>query len=428
MSQGPRIQVIQTQRLQLNLGLQASIRMLKSTSAELARYLEEQAAENPNLQLTPPPLPALGDWLPRWTRVLPGAAVDLSEQMAGPGASLMGHVTSAIDRHMTNPKDRQIALALAEALEPTGWLGRPLTLVARELGLKVREVEAVLLRLQEIEPVGLFARDLAECLRLQAQDEGSYDTPMGVMLVHLDLMAAGDARRLSRLAGVSESEILRRFKLIRALNPKPGTEFDVLSVAHPREPDLIARALAAGGWEISLNRSCLPTMQIVESAAGSAAGVTAATSLQKMVAARNSTLQRVGHEILQRQQAALAKGSEALVPMTMADVALALGLHESTVSRVVAGTSVDTPRGVWWLRLMFSAAVGGQDGAPGIAAAALRDRLARLVAGEPPGAPLSDAALVAALGRDGVVLARRTVAKYREMLNIPPAHRRRRGK
>ena len=423
MSQRPRIQVTQTLRMQLNQSLQASITMLKASSAELARYLEEQAAANPHLRLNPPPLPPVGEWLPRWTRVLPGAEADLDDQVAGPGASLMGHVAVAIDRRMTDPGDRRIALALADALEPSGWIGTPLAVIAREMGLKARDVEAVLLRLQEIEPVGLFARDLTECLRLQAQEEGSYDPAMGVMLAHLDLLAAGDIGRLSRLAGVSEGEILRRFKLIRALNPKPGTEFDALSVAHPREPDLVVRALPAGGWDVALNHSCLPTLQIVDSAAGSAGGLAAAKGLHRMFEARNSTLLRVGREVLQRQQAALARGGEALVPMTMAEVAEALDLHESTVSRVVAGTSVDTPRGVWWLRLLFSAAVGGRDG---VAAAALRDRLARLVADEPLAAPLSDEALVAALARDGMIVARRTVAKYRCMLNIPPAHRRRR--
>ena len=426
MSQRPRIQVTQTQRLALNAGLQVSIRMLRADAAGLVRYLEEQAADNPNLRLEPPPLPAMGEWLPRWTRVLPGAPLDGVELAAGPGASLMAHVLAAIDRRLTTHQDRRIALALAEALEPSGWLGRSVALIAQDLKVTPREVEAVLVRLQEIEPVGLFARDLLECLRLQAQEEGSYDAAMAVMLSRLDLLAAGDMARLARLAKVSEAEILRRFKLIRALNPKPGTEFDALAVAHPREPDLIVRGAAAGGgWDVTLNRSCLPTLHVVDSNAGTASGLAAAKVLQNMVEARNSTLLRVGREILQRQKAALAEGAAALVPMTMAEVAAALGLHESTVSRVVAGTSVDTPRGMWWLRLLFSAAVGGKDGA---AAAAMRDRLAQLVAREPAGAPLSDEALAAALAQGGAVLARRTVAKYRAMLNIPPAHRRRRGR
>jgi len=421
MSQRPRIQVTQTQRLRLNTGLQTSLQLLRADAAGLMRYLEEQAAENPHLRLEPPPVPPVGEWLPRWTRVLPGLEGGDPEQAAA-GASLMSHVIGAIDRRMLVPKDRQIALALAEALEPSGWLGRPLAVVARELGLKLREVEAVLLRLQEIEPVGLFARDLAECLKLQAQEEGSYDAAMGVMLANLDLLAAGDMARLARLAGVSEAEVMRRFRLIRALNPKPGTEFDALAVQRPREPDLVVRAVP-GGWDVALNRSSLPGLQVVEDAGGTAAALAAAKGVQRMVEARNSTLLRVGREILQRQAAALKAGAGALVPMTMAEVAEALELHESTVSRVVAGTSVDTPHGMWWLRLMFSAAVGG-----GPAAAALRDRLARLVAEEPAAAPLSDDALALRLGEGGAAVARRTVAKYRAMLKIPPAHRRKRGR
>ena len=140
-----------------------------------------------------------------------------------------------------------------------------------------------------------------------------------------------------------------------------------------------------------------------------------------MVEARNATLLRVGREILQRQIPALDQGAGALVPMTMADIALALGLHESTVSRVVAGTSVDTARGTWWLRRVFSRGLGAGQ----VAGAALRDRLARLVEGEDRAAPLTDEALAGLLSRDGALVARRTVAKYRGMVRIAPVHRRR---
>ena len=406
MTQRPRITVTQTQRLQLNMGLQAAIRMLRSDAAGLTRYLEEQAADNPALKLTPPPVPS--EWLPRWGRILTGPETPPDQPGAGP--SLMAHVLGQIDRRMTTATDRRIALALAEALEPSGWLGQPLAAIAVAAGVRLREVEAVLKRLQEIEPVGLFARDLAECLRLQAQEEGSFDAVMAVMLAHLDLLAAGDLARLARLAKVEETEIARRFRLIRAMNPKPGTEFDSLAVAHPREPDLVARVVGTG-WEVTLNRSSLPGLTVV---AGE--GAAAAKTVQRMVEARNSTLLRVGQDVLRRQIRALAEGAGALVPMTMAEVAEELGLHESTVSRVVAGTSVDTPHGCWWLRLMFSGGAGEVSGA------GLRDRLAGLVAAEDRSAPLSDEALAAALG-DAV--ARRTVAKYRALLRIPPAHRRR---
>ena len=153
--------------------------------------------------------------------------------------------------------------------------------------------------------------------------------------------------------------------------------------------------------------------------------------MQRSVVARNSTLLRVGQEILRRQSGALEDGPGALLAMRMADLAEALDLHVSTISRVVAGTAVDTPRGTWWLRALFSRAVGQaaaawEPGAPPPSTAALRDRLAGLVAGEDATAPLSDAALAAVLRAEGLPLARRTVAKYRAMLHIPPAHRRRR--
>lgn len=414
MSQRPRIQVTQTQRLALNLGLHASIRMLRADAAGLTRYLEDQAAENPHVKLDPPPLPAPGEWLPRWTQVfVPGEAVD----QASAGPSLMAHVLAAIDRRMKGTEERRVALALAEALEPSGWVGMPLPVIAAGLGVSVRAVEAVLLRLQEIEPVGLFARDLAECLTLQAQEEGSYDPVMARVLGRLDLLAKGDFAGLAARIGVDVAAVALRFRLIRAMNPKPGTEFDALAVAHPREPDLVARRGAAG-WEVALNRSSLPALRIDAGAVGGDLG--AARALQRMVAARNSTLLRVGQAILHQQARALEQGAGALVPMTMAEIAAAVQLHESSVSRVVAGTSLDTPHGMWWLRVMFSRGLGEAQ----VAGAALRDRLARLVAGEVLGAPLSDAALAAALSRDGALVARRTVAKYRAMLGIPPAHRR----
>ena len=420
MSQQPRITITQSQRLQLNLGLHAAIRLLRADAAGLTRYLEEVAAENPALQLVPPPAPPPGEWLPRWGRIFAAPDADQPQQAAA-GPSLMAHVLAVIDRQMTAPRDRAIALALAEALEPSGWLGQPLSAIAAQVQANPREVEAVLHRLQKIEPTGLFARDLTECLTLQAQDDGIYDPVMATVLRNLDLLASGDFARLALLAKVSPAEIAQRFRQIRAMNPKPGTEFDALSVPRPREPDLLARLGVSGDWEVTLNRSSLPSLRLSDPGAGGAAALAAAKSVQRMVEARNSTLLRVGHEVLQRQFRALSDGAAALVPMTMAEVAAALDLHESTVSRVVAGTSVDTPLGMWWLRRLFSGGLGAAQ----ISGAALREQLARLVADEDKSAPLSDAALADLLGHSGASLARRTVAKYRATLRIPPAHRRR---
>ncbi len=194
-----------------------------------------------------------------------------------------------------------------------------------------------------------------------------------------------------------------------------------------REPDLVLRQ-EASGLSVALNRSSLPSLQIDPDAGGAAGGLAAARALQRMVEARNATLLRVGFEVATRQQEAFRQGLIALEPMSMADVAEALDLHESTISRVVAGSSIDTPRGTWWLRALFSQALGG-NGQPVLSGASLRQRLARLIAADPADAPRSDAALATALAEEtGITLARRTVAKYREDLGIPPAHRRRRKK
>jgi RNA polymerase sigma-54 factor len=408
-----RISVQQTQRMALTTRLATSIRILRADAAGLSRYLEEQAAENPQIILTKP---QVQDWLPRWKSAF-GADAERPEQAAA-GPSLVSHVLAVIEALRLSPSDQRIAMALAEALEPTGWVGRSLAMIAGQLGVAVTAVEAVLHRLQErAEPTGLFARNLAECLRLQAAEAGELDRAMAALLDRLDLLAKGEIDRIARDAGLEPADLRQAFGRLRAYDPKPGAGFEA-NAAPVREPDLIAEKGAAG-WIVSLNRSALPSVSVAE---GRGKGRAEARALIKMLEGRNATLLSVAQDILTRQTAALEAGSGALVPMKMADVAEALGLHESTISRVVAGTAVDTPRGTWWLRSLFTQSA--RDG--GLSAGALRDRLAKLVAEEDPDAPLSDEALAAALADGGGPIARRTVAKYRTMLNLPPAHRRRR--
>lgn len=425
-SPNQRLGLTQTQRLELNASLQASIAILRTDAAGLTRYLEEQAAQNPHLQLDAPPQPSLQDWLPRWSGVLViGGGLGLAAETADTSPSLMAHVMAEVTALNLAPQQQRIAVALAEVLEPSGWLGAELSLVVAETRTTLAEVEAVLHRLQQLEPTGIFARNLAECLRLQAIEAGALDKEMTAVLAHLDMLAAGDLGRLARACNIPEAAVLQRFRVIRAMNPKPGAQFASIAAAHAREPDLVVKATPTG-WSIALNRSALPTLRVERSAAGDAAGLAQAKALQRMVDARNATLLLVGHEILARQQEAIRLGPIGLAPMTMADLAEALGFHESTISRVVAGASMDSPRGTWWLRQMFSPALGG-NGQPLISAAAMRGRLARLIAAENPARPLSDEALAMALAIDtGVTIARRTVAKYREAEGIPVAGRRKR--
>lgn len=413
MTTGTCIGLSQTQKLRLNASLQTALWVLRVDSAGLARYLEEQAAVTPALVLADPVLGA-GDWLPRWSGMMPQSAD--SHEGAGYAAaepSLIAHVLRAIDG-LVPASGRQIALALAEALEPSGWLGRGVADVAGDLGVPASQVEAVLARLQKIEPQGLFARDLAECLTLQAEEAGCLDAVMVVLLSRLDLVASGDWGALVRLTSTTEAEVMARFRTIRSFNPKPGTAFS--AVASPlREPDLMVRQ-GADGWEVSLNRSSLPTVSVREGEVGFAR----AREVMALVESRNATVLQVGRAILAHQGPALTAGPGALRALTMQSVADAVGMHKSTISRVVAGTAVDTPHGTWWLRALFSGDMGGDTGG-----VALRARLARLIATENRGAPLSDEVLAVALSGAGASVARRTVAKYRAALRIPPAHRRR---
>lgn len=418
MSTPPRIGVKQSQQLKLTTGLFASITALRLDAGGLTRYLEEQAAENPALVLSQAKIMP-GEWLPRWDTVLPGRGGMDPAFVPDSAPSLLAHVTAVIGAMTLSPAETRIALALVEGLEPSGWLGPSLASVAARLSVPESAVAVMLQRLQAIDPPGLFARNLAECLLLQARDAGADDALMQVILDHLPLMAAGDVDRLATLARTTPDRILACFRLIRSFNPKPGAQFAAHAAVAVREPDLIARREGAS-WVVALNRSALPDVQILPGRGG---GQAAARATLRLVEARNATLLRVGQEILARQYGALDRGLSALLPLTMADIAAALGLHKSTISRVVAGASVDTPRGTWWLRSLFSGDMGGE----GWSAAALRARIAELVASEPQGAPLGDDDIAAALQRAGAVIARRTVAKYREMLGIPAAHRRRRA-
>lgn len=431
MPRSGRPKLIQTQQLRLTQNLTAAMRLLRFDASGLTRYLEEQAVENPALRIGAPDVDP-GEWLPRWSGVIaaqgrgaagPGGDQPVAERATAAGPSLMAHVTAEIDRMFNGPAAREQAMVFALALEPSGWLGRPLAQLAADAGLTPDEGEALLRRLQDIEPAGLFARNLRECLELQAREAGWLDPPMAVMLAHLDRVAAGDLTGLARMARVPVEVIAQCLRHLRGLNPKPGTIFDP-GAAMVREPDLLVTK-GPGGWTVAVNRGALPALRVADVPRGArqpGGDRAAASGICRLVEARGTMLLRVAGEVLRRQDAMLDRGATALVPMTMAEVAEALELHESTVSRAVAGVSIDTPRGTLWLRALFSGAAGGAG-----AAAAVRARLADLVASEDPRAPFSDADLAARLAGEGETPpARRTVAKYRGMLAIPAAHRRRR--
>lgn len=423
MARRQSMSLTQSQRLQLNTGLQTAITLLRMDAGGLTRFLEEQAERNGYLAVEALPVdPA--SWTPRWTAAFQAAHGEMPDAPQ-PGPSLMAHVLGQIETVTRSERERSIALVLAGAIEPSGWLGRPLPELAAEARCTTGDAEAVLMRLQRMEPTGLFARSLAECLRLQAEEAERLDPVMVCVLDHLDLLAEGRIARLAALCKVSEADILARLRVIRSFDPKPGAQFEQ-GMVQAREPDLIVTPEGTG-WQVALNRSALPALSVRRPGTRpempeDRAALAQALGLRRMVEQRNATLLRVAREIISRQQAALGEGLGALLPLGMAEVATTMDLHESTISRAVAGVTLATPRGTWALRSLFGPRVGDTS------AAAIRAEIARLVAAEDPASPLSDLALSKALAASGRPVARRTVAKYRAQLRIPTAGQRRRAR
>jgi RNA polymerase sigma-54 factor len=434
--------ISQRQSMVVNAQLQQAIHLLAMGNGDLAAFIEQQSEENPFLELAPLPRTAI-DRTPQ----LPSARASgdndwdkIGALAADPGPSLYTHVTTEISRLGLSAAENLAACAFMDALEPSGWLGQSLAIIADRTGLSEAEAEALLKKLQMIEPAGMFARSLSECLRLQAADRGILTPRFRAILDNLPLLAQAELKALARVCGCSLDELKADLRVLRGLNPKPGAVFETF-VQPQRPPDLIITQ-AENGWAVDLNRSTLPRVvvrsaeaQAVSKVSGQTAAVTGAYVgerlsvarwLARAVEHRNQTILKVGAEVVRRQQAFLEMGAAHMRPMILREVADAIGVHESTVSRVTSGMLVATPQGTFPLKSFFSAALGSASGDEPGSAAAVRHRIKQLVQAEPAQDPLSDETIAKIVSAEGIVLARRTVAKYREMLNIPSSTERRR--
>ena len=307
------------------------------------------------------------------------------------------------------------------------------------MGLDVRRVEKVLHVVQDFDPPGVAARDLGECLLLQLRqlpvETAARDSAILLVSKHLTLLGRRDMAALKRAAGLDEEELKVAVELIQSLQPHPGRPY-ARHESDYIEPDLYV-VKAEGRWKVGLNREAMPAVRInphylamVKRADTSRDQVTLKTHLQEAryflhsLQSRNDTLLRVATCIVEEQRAFLDYGPEAMRPLVLRDVASQLGIHESTVSRATANKYLLTPRGLFELKHFFSSHV--QTSAGGVASAtAIQAMLKRMIAAETPANPLSDAALADLLQGEGMQVARRTVAKYREALNIPPSNERR---
>jgi len=393
-------------------------------------------------------LDALGLSAGSWSNAGPGGGRGFEddgrglEETLSEQKSLRDHLSDQIAVDLSDPIDRLIGTYLLGTLDSCGYLSIPLEDVADSLGAPLDQVERVLKRLQAMDPAGLFARSLKECLALQLADRDRLDPAMQALLENLEMLGRRDLAGLRDVCGVDAEDLRDMIAEIRALDPKPALRFDGEPI-QTVVPDILMRPNPDSGWILELNTETLPRVlvnrrylaRVTRSAADDKAvrgylsdTLQTANWLVKALDQRANTILKVATEIVRQQDAFMAHGVQHLRPLILRDVAMAIGMHESTVSRVTSNKYIATPRGLFELKYFFTQAINSSAGGEAHSAEAVRFRLKALIDAEKPTAVLSDDRLVTLLRAEGVDIARRTVAKYRESMRIPSSVQRRREK
>ncbi len=387
-----------------------------------------------------PMLPSLDGGL----RPLKGGGFDDDESMldalASSAVSLQDHLERQTMASLATAADRGIALAVIESIDPTGYLAEPLEEIAARLGAEIEDVEGILAVVQSCDPSGVGARTLAECLAIQLRERNRFDPAMAMLVSRLDLLAKRDFAQLKRLCRVDDEDLADMVAEIRRLDPKPGLIFGG-EAAQTLVPDVFVRQASDGGWAVELNSDALPRV-IANRAYYARVSKTKdkegksfideawanANWLTRSLEQRARTILKVASEIVRQQDSFLLHGVQHLKPLNLKTIAEAVSMHESTISRVTSNKHMATPRGVFEMKYFFTAAIAGSPGEEAHSAEAVRYRIRQLIEAENPGNVLSDDALVEALKGQGVDIARRTIAKYREAMRIPSSAARRREK
>jgi RNA polymerase sigma-54 factor len=355
--------------------------------------------------------------------------------------TLADHLAEQMVLAISNPAGRMIGQYLIDMVDDAGYLTGDLAVVAEKLGAQRSDVELVLAVLQTFDPPGVCARNLTECLAIQLKDRDRYDPAMQILVEHLDLVARRDFAGLRRLCGVSEEDLVEMIAEIRMLKPKPGLAFGSTMV-QPIIPDVFIRPAPDGTWQVELNSDTLPKVLINQRYHAQVSGtprnekekayiadcLQTATWLVRALDQRAKTILKVSSEIVRQQNGFFAKGVQYLRPLNLKAVADAIGMHESTVSRVTANKYMATSRGIFELKYFFTSSIAAADGGEAHSAEAVRHRIRQLIEDESAGNVLSDDTIVEKLREAGIDIARRTVAKYREAMRIPSSVQRRREK
>lgn len=415
------LQLGQRQRLNLAPGVRQGLSVLRLPAVDLLDLIAREAAENPFLIVED-----------RRRAVSAIAGIDVALDTVAAQPSMVERLFRQIGLMTLAPATQALALHLVGELREDGYLDVPLQEIAAELSVPLEALEAALSVLQQCDPAGVGARSLAECLELQLRDVGLDKALAQAVVARIDQFSTAQPEKLARALGVSLTRLREIAAMVSGLRAKPVTPDD--TPAAPLLPDLVLEKDANGTFRVTSRSAVLPhvrlnTALLVQAAAQDfgAAAQARAQMLVQALAFRGSTLLRIGERIAHHQHRALRDGPDGLVPLTRATIAGDLGLHPSTVSRAVAGKALEVDGRLWPLERFFSHALPVA-GAESVSAFVVQRSIARLIAAEPEGAPLSDLRLSEMLHAEGVDISRRTVAKYRICLRIPPSHERRRQK
>lgn len=473
----PTLQLRLGQQLTMTPQLQQAIRLLQLSSLELQQEIQQALEANPLLEQeetetievaeprqddqmatdTAMEQSKLSDELPtdsQWDDVYtassagPGQAPEGAEDMV-----YQGETTETLQdyllwqMHLTPFSDTDLAIAttIIDAIDEAGYLTIDIqdicdAVAGDELDIEPEEVEAVLKRIQHFDPIGVAARSVQECLLIQL-DRFPADTPwlaqtQEVIAQHMDLLGNRDYRTLQRKAKLKEDELRAVLALIQQLEPRPGNSI-IQSSSEYVIPDLVV-SKHKGVWTAELNTDAMPKVRLNQTYAAMAKHTKDSQDSQfirshlqdakwfiKSLESRNETLLKVANCIVEQQQAFFEQGEEAMKPMVLNHVAEAVEMHESTISRVTTQKFLHTPRGVFELKYFFSSHVGTDDGGE-CSSTAIRALIKKLVSAENPAKPLSDSKIAQLLAEQGIQVARRTIAKYRESLAIAPSNQRKR--
>ena len=493
MALGPRLDLRQTQSLVMTPQLQQAIKLLAASNLEIETFIAEALEANPLLDAGAPaadepersePIAALPEDAPADQLIALGggegdAPLDLDpgaldrdwdtgdgdvrsqrdaewgaaatgggdfeelpdwEQLRAAEVTLTEHLERQIGTLAADPRTAFIARHIIGLLYDSGYLGTPIHEVADDLGVDLVAAEAALAMVQTLDPGGVGARNLAECIAIQAREADRYDPCMAALIDNLELVARGEVERLKRLCRVDDEDFADMLRELRSYNPRPGLAF-ASSVTSTVVPDILITANASDGWDIALNEDTLPKLIVnrgyfLELSAGAPDPAAQGWLKEKLADAhwliraldqRQKTILKTAAEIVRQQDGFFRRGVSELRPLTLREVAEKIEMHESTVSRVTSNKYLACARGTFELKYFFTSGVASADG-EGASSAAIKARIKTLIDAEGPKSILSDQQLAEMLQKEGFDLARRTVAKYREAIGLGSSAERRRAR